>query len=188
MSVQTYPQPREGVVGIERTDDLLSLEDSAIPVREMLRGLAFHLHTATLVGDPAPVVQRMYQRITHPQPGDVVVVQDSRYMGEDSCIKGFGILLAERREWWTTDEEWEREKSEDYGATDGERMTDYAWYVQYGPNAQDVCRWVNCSLLAVPIPGERFPEPVGTRDGSGVLLTRDDLLGGLADSGFRLRG
>lgn len=187
MSVQTYPQPHEGVTGTQRADDLLSLEESAIPVREMLRGMAFHLQAATLVGSPAPVVSRIYQRITHPQPGDVVVVQDSRYMGEDSRIKGFGILLTERREWWTTDEEWEREKAEDYGATDGERMTDHAWYVQYGPSPKDVCRWTNCTLLAVPLSDERFPATFGTRDENGVVLTRDDLVGGLADSGFRVR-
>jgi hypothetical protein len=182
---ETYRRPHEGIVGTERTDDLLSLEDSAIPVRDLLRGLTFHLRTATLVGDAAPVVKRIYHRLTHPQVGDVVVVQDSQYMGQDSRIKGFGVLVAERREWWTTDEEWEREKAEDCDATDADRMTDHGWYVQYGPGAKDVCRWTNCTLLAVPLPDERFPDVFGTRNESGVTLTRDDLLGGLADSGFR---
>jgi hypothetical protein len=59
--------------------------------------------------------------------------------------------------------------------------------VQYGPAAGDVCRWVNAGFIIVlPLDVESFHLPSGTRDGTGITLTRGDLLASLADSGFEL--
>lgn len=204
---RTFPEPREGITGTARTvDDLLSLEDAALPRRRMMIAIARHLREATMVGQPAPVVQRMSERMRSPQPGDLVV-ETSRTLwgGRGLEIEGFGILLAHREEWWETDADWgaavERERAghEEFlrgpysipGDADepwepGERSTDHAWYVQYGPGEKDVCRWVNCEFMAIPVDGD-FGQPAGTRDGGSVTLTRDDLIGSLADSGFALR-
>lgn len=200
---KNWPQPYEGIAGTRREDDLLSLEDAAIPRRLMMAGLADCLWGAVLVGNPAPVVSRMSERIMNPQPGDLVLVTDSRYRDEDTRIKGFGILLAHRTEWMQTDEELaasiaemraDETLSKDWGEkyiaaleSGEERTADEAWYVQYGPEPGDICRWMNCSLIAVPTERRQFDKPVGTRDGNAVTFTRDDILGGMADSGFALR-
>lgn len=183
-----WPQPHEGVTGTERDEPFLSLDESVVSIRDTLRGLAQHLQTATLVGNPAPVVARMSERIRSPRPGDLVVEVSTLYgpFG-DRVIKGIGILLVERREWWETDDEWRAQIERGEVYPDEERSTDHAWYIQYGPHAADVCRWTNCSFIVLPMPDERFHPPVGTSDGDGVTLTRDDLLGSLADSGFSLR-
>jgi len=205
---RTFPEPREGVTGVVRTgDDLLSIEEAALPRRRMMIAIARHLRQATMVGQPAPVVQRMSERMRNPQPGDLVVETSRTLWGRtrELEVEGFGILLTHREEWWETDAEWaamveqERASHEKFlrgpyahpGDADepwepGERDTDHAWYVQYGPGEKDVCRWVNCEFMAIPADGD-FTQPVGTRDGSSVWVTRDDLIGSLADSGFSLR-
>lgn len=182
-----WKQPREDVTGADRDDYLLSLDDQAIAHREALRAMAFHLQTACMVGNPAPIVTRMSDRIRNPRPGDLVVESSTRYRHDpDSRLKAFGILLEHREEWWETDAEWEAYKAEDGTITDEDRRTDRAWYVQYGPDPGDVYRWVNCSFVVVPV-GDVFDMPVGERDGGAVTFTRDGLLSGLADSGFELK-
>ncbi len=207
----SYPQPHEGITGTDRTqDDLLSLEPLALARRKLMCGMADSLQVACLVGNPAPVVARMWERMKAPQPGDLVIEDTARFGGrgdDDRQVKGFGILIAHRREWWQTDEERaaqveeERAEHEKFlrsckyarpGDADepwepDERSTDHAWYVQYGPAAADVCRWTNCGFTAVLTSRREYDIPVGTRDGDAATFTRDDLLGGLADSGFRLR-
>lgn len=149
-----YPQPREDIVGTDRTeDDLLSLDDKAIARRLMMMGTARALHSAVLVGNPAPKVAEMYARMTDPRPGDLVAEVTSffRTRDIDTKIKGFGILIDHREEWASTDEEWAATIAEDPDLNaDEDRFHDHAWYIQYGPAAEDVCRWVNCEFIAVP--------------------------------------
>jgi hypothetical protein len=202
-----YLQPREGITGIDRDDDLLSLEDAAVPRRMLMAGMARCLRDAVLVGNPAPAVARMWERMKTPVPGDLVIETSTFYRrDEDDRVKAMGILIAHRVEWGETDEEWaahveqERVAYEDFlrgpysqpgdGPFDPsqcERLTDHAWYIQYGPQPGDVCRWENCDFMMIPADPAAFRVQVGTRDGNGVTLTRDDLIGGLADSGFTLR-
>jgi hypothetical protein len=204
----SYPQPREGITGTPRdSDDLLSLDEKAVPRRFLMAGMAACIRTACLVGSPAPVVARMWQRMKDPQPGDLVVETSTIYRNdEDTRIKAFGILIAHRVEWDQTDEEWagvieeERAAHEEFlrgpyshpgdGPFDPsrcERLTDHAWYVQYGPQPADVCRWVNCEFMAIPSDPRETEFPAGVRDGNATVFTRDSLLGALADSGFALR-
>lgn len=146
---QSYLQPHEGVRGEERPEDpVLTMTPAqkrilAIAVKELWR--------ASLVN--APSAQERFDRMTHPRPGDYVVVGDilSGWMHRDgdNFDKGVGIFLGDRDEWWTTDEQWARDKAEDGTLTDADRMVDHAWYVQYLPDAS-VCRWVNCDVLAIP--------------------------------------
>lgn len=149
-----YPQPREGITGTERTeDDLLALNDKAVARRLLMIGTVKALRTATLVGNPAPVVAEMWARMQDPQPGDLVMESGTpfRKSDPDAQIKGFGILIAHREEWASTDEEWAATLAEEPDLVrEEERFHDHAWYVQYGPAAEDVCRWTNCEFMAVP--------------------------------------
>ena len=70
---------------------------------------------------------------------------------------------------------------------DGERGTDTVWYVQYGPTAKHIYRWVNAECLALLTAGpDEFAMPGGTLgDDGGVTVDRGDLLDMLADRGVR---
>ena len=146
---EVLPQPWEGVTGTARDcDDLLSLEEEAMPRRRRMVMMALLLRKATLVGNPAPIVRKMFERMDAPQPGDLVIETTSARR-PDSEHRGFGILLAHRREWCLNDSEWA-----DYLATNpeggSERVADESWYVQYGPGERDIVRWGNCEFMAIP--------------------------------------
>lgn len=179
----TYLQPHENVVGTDHSDtDLLFLTDEALSRRQMMMGQALLLHSACLVGHRAPVVERMWERITHPEIGDLVMATDHRTREH----KAFGYLVAERKEWWTTDEEWEKIVAEDPDYY-GDRSIDYAYYIQYGPQPVDVCRWTNCTVIMVPTDPQFCQKSIGVRDpAGGITITRETLLGSLADSGITL--
>lgn len=199
------PQPREGIAGTERhADDLLSLDEAAIPRRFLMAGMARCLRDAVLVGNRAPVVTRMWERMSRPVPGDLVLEVSS--FGRRACVEGMGILLAHRQEWWQTDAEWAAELEQERAAheeflrgpysqpDDGpfdpvshERLTDHAWYVQYGPEPADVCRWVNCEFMTVLGSPADYAAAVGTRSDGSITFTRSDLIGALGDAGFTLR-
>jgi hypothetical protein len=194
----TYPQPREGITGTLRdADDLLSIDEKAIPRRAAMIGLAMCLQSACLVGDPAPRVARMGERIRNPEVGDLVVESTTRggYIGNGNEM-AFGILLAHRTEWAHTDQAWQDELAREteeatrlglQGYEHEHRPTDDAWYVQYGPQPDDICRWTNCDFITIPTSRDFARIPVGTPDGNAMIFTRDDLVGGLADAGFQLK-
>lgn len=201
-----WPEPHAGVSGTDRDDDLLDITDRALARREIIIRIGGALHDALLVGNPAPRVKRMYDRLGRDRSriGDLVVEMSALH-GRDveAAAKGFGILVAERTEWASTAAQWdevieeERRYHDEAGyesefdpADLGPRQTDHAWYVQYGPKAGDVCRWTNCSFVSLPLDESTLAESTetfGTRDGNGVTLTRSDLVGSLADAGFTLR-
>lgn len=149
-------QPREDVTGADRSaDDLLSLDERAMPVREALVTMAAHLSRACMVGNPAPIVRDMGERIYRPQVGDLVVEVTTtfahRRRRDDTWYRGFGFLVEHRREWAHIDEEWARLVAEDPYAYDADdRAMEEAWYVQYGPAPVDVCRWTNADFVVVP--------------------------------------
>ena len=152
-------QPHEGVVGADREDWLLDLDMRALPHRDALASLAFHLQTASCVGNAAPNTKRVWDRISKPQVGDLVVEYTYWFPNRDvdHRAKSLGILVEKRVEWACSDEEWARWEAEDPEAYDGERPVERdAWYVQYGSAAADICRWTNCMFLAVPIEPREF--------------------------------
>jgi hypothetical protein len=52
-----------------------------------------------------------------------------------------------REEWASTEEDW---RADELDADPLDRpIENRAYYIQYGPNAADICRWTNCSLLAI---------------------------------------
>jgi hypothetical protein len=196
----TWPQPHEGITGADRDDWLLSLDEQAVPHREALIMMARHLRGATLVGNPAPVVRRMGERICRPQPGDLVVAAEVLHGRRDldSRTKGLGIFLAARREWAETDAEWGAFCEEERAAfspddlalicSEENRCTDDVYYIQYGPAAGDVCRWSDSSCTVLPVQVDSFAvDAAAERTGTSATFTRDSLTAGLADSGFTFR-
>lgn len=170
---------------------MLALDEASLAWRRMLTLLAHELHNAVLVGNPAPKVRRIYERISDPQVGDFVY-ESTTLRRDDSevWVRGSGFLTAITDEPLCTDEQWEQYKREEPYLTDEDRDygTERVWYVRYGPSEQDVCRWVNASFLVVPMNPDMFGHPqAGTRDGNATIFTRDGLLGSLADAGFELR-
>ncbi|WP_125789758.1 hypothetical protein [Amycolatopsis sp. WAC 01375] len=146
-------QPRQDVTGTDRSDlSLLSLEEPALGARAALVAMAAQLRTACEVPDPVPVVHRMYERMTAPAPGDLVVETGTAvaHTGTD-LVTAFGILVEHRQEWTTTDEQWQAETHRDPRLTAQDRVSEDTWYIQYGPAAEDVCRWVNCTFMTLPI-------------------------------------
>jgi hypothetical protein len=196
-----WAEPHRGVAGVERDDDLLDLSDRAVARRKLMLVTVRALHDALLVGNPAPRVKRMYDRFgrDNAQVGDLVAEVTTLH---DHEMRGFGILVEHREEWASTAAEWQKVIEDERVAweegsyegpfdPDGEdyiRQTDHAWYVQYGPRPGDLCRWTNCSFVAVPTSADQLDErmlgePI---EGGGVRLTRGDLVGGLSDAGFQL--
>jgi hypothetical protein len=155
----TYSQPHQGVAGEDRHGDpLLTLDDAGLRASDMVATLAWHLRRATLVGNPVPIVRTMGNRMQKPQPGDLVVVSDSIWHRDpDTRKRGVGYLVLHRAEWWTSDAQYQREVADGAVYPDEPRMVEpNAWYVQYGPAPADVCRWVNCDVIALPQHGDRW--------------------------------
>ena len=145
---ETLPQPWEGITATARTgDDLLSLEDEAMPRRRRMVMMALLIRKATLVGNQAPVVRNLYERMNDPQPGDLVIETSAAWRPDSEC-RGLGILLAHRREWCSNDKEWAVYRAEE--PDDDERLADHYWYVQYGPGDRDIARWEDCEFIAIP--------------------------------------
>lgn len=153
--------PREDATGTDRSGDpLVSLDDALLPVRDALFGAGWNVYKAVHVGNPAPMVAKMQQRISDPQPGDYVGIGDTAYkrdLPDDTRAQRCGYLVAIRDEWMHTGEEWQenlRVNAEDsiMGWGPEERPVERGViYVQYGPEPGDVCRWVNASAFVVPL-------------------------------------
>lgn len=177
-------QPYEDVTGVDRDDFLLSLDDRADAHRDALAAAAQHLFTATHIGHPDPVTVAMLDRFRNPQPGDLVA-EYSRTRSQDRIRRreGFGLLLARRVEWSHTDEQWTA-LAPDLPA----RPFEVAWYLQYGPAASDIYRWVNCHFFVVVTDIAAFDHSL-PRDGDGAItVTRETLMEYLAFSGLQVLG
>lgn len=123
------PEPYEGINGTVRAgDDLLSLEEEAMPRRRTMIMMGMTMRSATLVGNAAPNVGRLRERMMNPEPGDLVI-ETSSARRKDSEHHGIGILLARRRE---------RDEAD-------------VFYVQYGPGERDIARWANSEFAALPV-------------------------------------
>jgi hypothetical protein len=103
--VNEYKQPREDVRGEVRDGGLLSLDDAALPARNLLVVVAHHLAGACLVGNPAPKVARLSERIRNPQLGDLVYETTTLFRREHPGGNAFGYLVERRREWWSTNQD-----------------------------------------------------------------------------------
>lgn len=150
-------QPHEDIRGQDLTHlgDLLCLGDEAQAHRSLIVSTAHLVMHVCLALNPTPNQQQIDHRLRHPRVGDLVFEETSFWgsyrkghpLEGNAWCKGFGFLIDERVEWAHTDEAWEQ-LEEEHG---GNRPTDHAWYVQFGPSPEDVCRWVNCSMIAIPV-------------------------------------
>ena len=152
LAVPGWPQPWAGIRGVPREDsDLLSLDPEAMPRRRLMATMALNLYHATLTGQLSPSAVQMGRRVREPRPGDLVVeVTTARKPGSER--RGFGVLLAKRREWVSAEAEIARLM--DDGAGDfpdevrGDGGAGEVWYVQFGPAAKDIARWERCDWVA----------------------------------------
>ncbi len=192
MSGPTLPVPYEGVVGPTGHPLLLSVNDRFLPVREALIRMGWHLLCATQVAPQAPVVARIYQRITNPQPGDLVVERTGllRHLTESSPDRraefhrtAFGIFITAREEWVPDPT---RPAPPPGGADAGGLVPGLVHYLQYAPQQGAVSRMVNSMLLTIPVGGD-FSRPAGRPDpAGGFTVSRLNLLDALADIGMRV--
>lgn len=143
----SWPVPWEGIEGTARdADDLLSLRKTAIPRRRVMVAMALVTHKLTLAAIPSAAVAQIGKRMRNPQAGDLVAeVTNARTPGSER--KGFGILLASRREWLCSDEEWSGD------GNDGRPSGD-VFYVQYGPKPEHVARWGTDEGQIIAVLGE----------------------------------
>lgn len=116
------------LTGTDRREPWLSLDDYAQHTRRLIARLAAEVWDCVLVGHAAPKVQRRFQRMSDPQVGDLVVELSALHHDDPSRYQGIGYLLGIRYE------------------AGGD-----AWYVQYGPSPEDVCRWTNAEFIAVDL-------------------------------------
>lgn len=154
----SWPQPHEGVSGVDRTrDDLLSLEKAALARRVIMIDMAEKIYRLTLWAPHTPERAAEFSRMKNPRMGDLVmeVTIMRAFRDIETRASGFGILLGERTEWSSTDEQWNayvaESAAEGLALTEEDRVTETAWYVQYGPAAGDICRWANADFIAVPV-------------------------------------
>jgi hypothetical protein len=204
-----WKEPHEGIRGVLRDqDDLLSLEPQALARRQIIIAIAFAFHDIASCAQKAPKAERIGERFGRlhgdgPEIGDLVIEATTLYGNKlrrsedtedfDRANMGFGILVAHRWEWWETHEEYDamRARQEPEDLDYEYRATDHAWYIQYGPQPGDICRWTNCSFMALPTDREQvrsLSRPAHERtETGGVVFTRESLIGALSDSGFELR-
>lgn len=158
-------QPHESIEGqdLRHLGHLLCLGDEAQAHRALIVSTAHLAFRACLAINPTPMQIEIGDRLRHPRVGDLVF-EETSFWGSwrrghpqegNAWCKGFGFLLDDRVEWAETDADWELHRAEWLNDLDddqtGERPTDHAWYVQFGPMPEDVCRWVNCSFVAIPL-------------------------------------
>lgn len=136
--------------GIDRSaDPLISLDENAFPLRVAIMETQHHYYMMTgMLG--APIGEKWSARQCSPQPGDLVYVPDrlGRRGTDDDRLKSFGYYILGRDEPCWTDEEWAEEVRQ-FGCENNERSQEWIFYIQYGPDPQDVCRWENARCVVV---------------------------------------
>ena len=142
-------QPYEGVTGRARSaeDPLLTPAGS-----DLVLQLVKPLYRASL--SATPNCQELHSQLTNAvRVGQPVAVHDAMYFrrDQDARWKAVGYLLQEREEWATTDSQWQVDLRNGDADPDERGVERDAWYLQYGPAAEDVCRWTNCQVLALPL-------------------------------------
>ena len=150
VAVPDWPQPWQHIRGTVRDrDDLLSLETAAMPRRRVMAHMALSLWRATLTGQLSPAATAMGRRIRDPRSGDLVVeVTTAAKPGSER--KGFGVLLACRREWVSAEAEYALAMGDEPDELSGDGSgAGEVCYVQYGPSPKDVARWQDGDFIAV---------------------------------------
>ncbi len=134
-------EPWKNLRGVEATDAqllLLGVTDQDLAYRDALMRVTSHMIGAAL---RTPYGSGYYERMHRPVPGDVVMEYTRGWWSNDLRIRAwsFGVLLAQREEWWTPKGEG---GYREYGMT---------YYVRWGRQADDVQRWENSQFMLVPV-------------------------------------
>jgi len=141
--------------GKPRPAQWLALTDDQQTLRQQVVRVARQALDADL---PPTERRRIWDRMIHPGPGDLVVeVATSHRVTQpgfdplaSDWYRGVGFLIAVRDEWAHTADEFAAGRDE-WGYGPDERPVERrVFYVQYGPAPVDVCRWVNADFYAVP--------------------------------------
>ena len=157
----SYLQPHEGIVGTDRAEPWLTLTPESVATRALIRELVSRVYLSGLMGT-APAALRAHRRASNPLPGDLVAEQSAQGRRDpDIILKSCGFLVAgPRAEWAHTDDEWGAVKAEWEG--DPRPVEREAWYIQYGPSPEDVCRWTNARVVGAALElgafGDAYPE------------------------------
>ncbi|MDB5176204.1 MAG: hypothetical protein JWM81_1062 [Candidatus Saccharibacteria bacterium] len=147
-------------LGTASPHENLQLDDASILQRRSLAVIARQFGSAILTGTTHshPVVRekyrRMYERIKNPVVGDFVF-ETTTLLRRDQDMRqialGIGILIEDTVEPSFSDEVWAEEKAYAEGAiTDSDRPTERVYYVQYGPQPEDVARWTDANFQVIP--------------------------------------
>jgi hypothetical protein len=148
----TAPVYLDRPTGTDRSDDpLMNLDPVTEPFKTALMRGQWYLTYVTGYAQ-APIARQWSERMYHPRPGDLVYVIDRilggpRDQGADTRVKSFGYYLCARHEPMYDPEAW-AEVADQY---EGKPCpTEKVFYLQYGPNPDDVCRWENaeCRVIA----------------------------------------
>lgn len=113
---------------------------------------AYNLHGACLVGNPAPKVAAMYERMKSPQVGDLVL-EISTIWDPERVGTRLGRLLRHVREPVYTPEEWGAN-----GGGDDPIPTESIWYIELADGRE--YRWHNASFIAVFTEIEAYGRPL----------------------------
>lgn len=150
--------------------------------------LAYNLNSATLVGDPAPFVERLGERIRHPQPGDLVLEETTaaRRLAEETFdSSGLGWLIREVREPVWSEDEWDEDEREmERPRPYSECPTERVFYVDRLDGGGEI-RWRDASFIAIPPMLSR--EWLGEHPWGSGTVTMEQVAAELADSGFQLK-
>lgn len=125
---------------------LLSLDERDVAWRLDLAA-AVHEMVSALIAHRTAHQQALYERMTHPRPGDYVYEVSFIYGRPDHRERYTGYLLR------VADEPYEDHDDEPPPTRD-------VWYVQYGPADDDVVRWENCTFRVIPIGSDTFRRDV----------------------------
>jgi hypothetical protein len=127
-----------------------------IPNEKLIATIGYNLYRTTSVGNPAPIVKTLGDRMRDPRPGDLVLEVSSIYWKmkqEPFDASNLGFLTRTAMEPVFTEEEWneEPELGHDnqplpYGACPTEKV----YYINRLDGKGEV-RWHNAAFIALPI-------------------------------------
>lgn len=145
---------------------------------KLLAWATLELWDACVVGNPAPRVQEIYEEMSNPKPGDIVLEISSAGQREWPQGKHLGRLLLRCKAMPRTEEEWTEAEGAGDWKMDSRRGYGPYWYVDPLDGSQRR-RWSNAQFIRVPSAQERVGGP--------AVFTRESLRGQLAHSGFELK-
>ena len=121
-------------------------DEKTIQLVKLVKNNALSLYHSTLVGNPSPSAKGLYERLTHPKPGDLVVETSTAWMKHLDQFAGIGRLKEDTREkLYPTPEEALEHGWENYDECPTERI----WYIELIFDDGRLFRWHNANFIVV---------------------------------------